>query len=47
MAYALDAACTKQAKSMGFASIMTISNRAVVPGKKCHKKKKGRELEYL
>ena len=39
---ALDVTCTKQAKAIRFASIMTIGNEASPKGKKCHGKGKGK-----
>ena len=42
-ANAMDLACAEQDESMGLASIMTISNGAIVQGKKFHNKGKGRK----
>ena len=36
-------ACAEQVKSMGFASIMNVSNGAIVQCKKCRNKGKGRK----
>ena len=42
-ANALDAACTKQAEAMGFASIITVGREASVKGKKCCYHRKGKK----
>ena len=43
LANALDAACHKQTKAKGFASIMTIGNKAALISKKCCNKGKGKK----
>ena len=40
---ALDAACTEQAKAIGFASVLTIGEDAVPKSYKCHGKGKGKK----
>ena len=42
-ANALDAACTEQAKAMGFASIMTVGNEPAPKGKKYYNQGKGKK----
>ena len=43
----LDAACIEQAKRISFASMMTISDGAVVSAKSCHSKGNGRKAAGL
>ena len=42
-ANALNTAGTKQAKAMGFASVLTVGNGAALKGKKRHHKGKGKK----